>query len=111
MPTGERGIREGPQEIAAGEEITWVLNVTAFGSASGAVSSPTMRIIKLSNEDDVSASCLSGAMSVSGQNVTLQTISSLEEGEQYRADVQFTKDSSRPIYEIEINCPARIGVG
>jgi len=68
-----------------------------------------MTVIKLSDGSDVTSSVTTGSTSISSQEVTLKTIQTLTEGENYRVDLQITKDSSTPIIELFIDCVNRVG--
>lgn len=83
------GIRrwQGPDE-----EITWTLDVTHVGTATGALSNLSMTVTDEETDTDVSAAVTSGAMSAAGQVITLEAISGLTENTTYRVDVQFDKD-------------------
>jgi len=111
----ERGII-GTQtlEHAVGEQITRSLNVGGVGSAAGAVTNPGMTVTRLSDGVDVTATVTSGAMSVTGQVITLLAVggavggtpASLTEGEQYRVDVTYDKDGNVDIKnEFYLACP------
>ena len=112
----DRAIKGGQhREQAAGEQIdAWTLDVSDVGSAAGAVTNPDMKVTRLSDGVDVTATVTSGAMGVAAQIITMLAIgglvggtpASLDEGEQYRVNVIYDKDGhtdlNTPWF---LNCP------
>jgi hypothetical protein len=94
---------EGETTLTQGsiEEITYTLDVTKCQPSTTAPTTPTMVIEDAwVNGTDVSLTVLSGAMSVSGQVITLQEIAGLTAGTTYRVMVRFDKTGVADPYEV-----------
>jgi hypothetical protein len=87
----------------ADEEITWTLDVTNVGG-SGALSDLDMTVTDETTDTDVTATVTTGAMSSTGQVITLKKIQDLTEAHNYRVDVLFDKDGDRPSVRFWLVC-------
>jgi len=105
---GIREVKEGVQEVDANEEIVFTIDVSNVGSAAGALSSLSTVATKLSDGTVVTSTVLSGSTTASAQVITLPTLKSLTEGEQYRLDVRFTKDGNKLECELFVSCPDQV---
>lgn len=90
-----RQIVEGEQPQGEDEVLIYTLTTTNWAS------SPTNTSAKIFSHDqtdgsytDVTATNMSGSTSVSGDVITLPTITGLSDGTRYRVEVQFTVDGS-----------------
>lgn len=88
-----RRIREAPLYQGEDETIAYVLTTTPWGSTPTSVSV----VLKNSAGTDVSSTNLSGAASVSGDNITTPAVISLTAGAQYRLEIKWT--SSGNVFE------------
>ena len=86
-----------------GEALTWSLDVSNVGG-SGALSSLDMTVTDETDESDVTAAVTTGAMTSTGQVITLMQIHSLTEGRTYRVDVAFDKDGDTPNVRFWLVC-------
>lgn len=81
-----REFRESPWEQGADEERNYVLDTTPWG---GSPSSPVVKLFE-GDDEDVSATKLSGAASVNGNSITTPMVVGLDAGQEYRLEIQFT---------------------
>lgn len=101
MPNTRSLVGETTLTQGSAEEITYTLDVSNCQPDSTAPTSPTMLIEDAwVNGTDVSATVLSGVMSISGQVITLQEIHSLTPGTTYRVMVRFDKAGVADPYEV-----------
>ena len=83
-----REVSQGKQYQGEDESIAYTIDVTNWGSSPSSVS---MAVYDVTNgRTDVSVDVVSGSTSVSGNVITLKTISGLTLGYMYRVEVQFT---------------------
>jgi hypothetical protein len=84
--TVSRQFKESPIYQGTDEQIAYQLTVTPWGS------SPSSVTVTLKNAQgvDVSAACLSGSASISGNVITTPKVISLVAGEKYRLEIKFT---------------------
>lgn len=94
--------RNSPITIYPSQSVTDTLTV----DGEGTIASPTMTLYK--GTSDVSATYLSGSMSVSGRVITLKQISGLTAGD-YIAYIYFTDGGTATARYVEIICP-KLGV-
>lgn len=87
MDKNTRQILESPLYQGVDEQIAYRLTTTPWGSSPG---SPVVKLYKVSDGSDVSASCLSGAASAVGDVITTPKVQNLAEGESYRLEIKFT---------------------
>lgn len=76
---------ESPWEQGADEARDYVLDTGPWGG------SPATPVVKLYDDgyDDVSATKLTGAASVSGDNITTPVVAGLQAGRTYRLEIRF----------------------
>jgi hypothetical protein len=86
VSTNRLEILESPLTILPGAEPVFTVRVSGDGEIGA---SPTMKLFK--GTKDVSATNLTGALSVSGRNITLKKIVSLTPGD-YAFYIYFTDD-------------------
>lgn len=84
--TVSRKIIESPLIQGSDEQISYTLTTTPWGSSPGSVTV----VIKDANGTDVSATCLSGSASVSGDVITTPKVIGLTPGSKYRMEIKFT---------------------
>ena len=82
-----REVREGRQEQGTAEAIPYQENTNPWG---GSPTNVAVTVIDQSNDTDVTSTGMSGTASVSGNWITLPTLSSLTAGRSYRVNVKFT---------------------
>lgn len=97
-------VAESPVLIYPHQPQTFQLVIDGQGDIGA---SPTMSIYK--GTTDVSADCLSGAMSVIGRTITLKTIINLSGGAEYLVYVYFTDGGKNTVRYFEVLCP-KLGV-
>ena len=81
-----RKIKESPLRQGVDEQIAYALTTTPWGSSPSSVAV----VVKDNNDADVSANCLSGSASVSGDVITTPVVKSLVAGKRYRLEIRFT---------------------
>jgi hypothetical protein len=84
--TVSRKVKESPLYQGVDEQIAYQLTTTPWGSSPGSVAVT----LKDAEGVDMSATCLSGSASVSGDVITTPTVKSLIAGQKYRLEVKFT---------------------
>ena len=88
----DRQAVESPLDQGEDEIIAYVLDTTN-GAGSGAITSE-VDIIKDEQGDDVSATNLTGATSVSGGNITTRGVTGLKRNIHYRMEVQWVQNGN-----------------
>lgn len=73
--TNSLEILESPLTVLGGQSPQYAINIPG----SGTLASPTMKLYKGSK--DVSSTCLSGSMSISGRSITTKTFINLSPGD------------------------------
>ena len=118
----KRGIQGGDQWRTQDEDegITRTLDVSAVGSAAGAVTVPTMAVATCPDGTgyetecgpggvDVTATTTSGAMIVAGQFITMLRLGGagveLQKGTNYAIAVRYVKDTNNLENRFYIECP------
>jgi len=107
----KRGIQGGDQWRTQDEDegITRTLDVSAVGSAAGAVTVPTMSVATYPDGVDVTAAVTSGAMVVAGQVITLLRMGGagkeLTKGTDYCVAVRYVKDTNNLENRFYVKCP------
>jgi hypothetical protein len=91
--TDVREINESGLKQGADEEITYQLTTTPWGSSPGSVVVQVFDVTA-GGYTDVSSTVLSGAASLSGDEITLPVLGSLTVGHVYRLEVRFTCGSN-----------------
>lgn len=100
-----REVIEGRQTQGEDEQIIYTLTTTPWGSTP---TSPSMVVKDVTggSSTDVSADVTSGAMSTSGDVLTLETIQSLTADKIYRVEVLFTAGGS--VFEAYFHIDAEV---
>jgi hypothetical protein len=88
--TISRQFKESPILQGVDEKIAYQLTTTPWGSSPGSVTV----VLKDAESVDVSATCLSGSASVSGNVITTPLVQSLVAGQAYRLEIKFTCGSN-----------------
>ena len=118
----KRGIQGGDQWRTQDEDegITRTLDVSAVGSAAGAVTVPTMAVSTCPDGTgydtecgpggvDVTATTTSGPMAVAGQNITMLRLGGagveLQKGTNYCVAVRYVKDTNNLENRFYVECP------
>ena len=118
----KRGIQGGDQWRTQDEDegITRTLDVSAVGSAAGAVTVPTMAVSTCPDGTgydtecgpggvDVTATTTSGVMAVAGQVITMLRLGGagveLQKGTNYCVAVRYVKDTNNLENRFYIECP------
>lgn len=96
-------INESPITIYPFESKVLVLNV----EGQGEITSPSMMVYK--GTSNVSSSVLSGSITATGRDITLQEIGNLSGGNEYLIYIYFTDDGKSTCRYLEVICP-KLGV-
>lgn len=91
MNKNDRRIRESPLYQGVDEIISYTLSTTPWG---GSPSSPTLTVYDFSDNSDVTATVTSGALVVSGDDITTPAFLNLANGTHYRLELTFVIDGN-----------------
>lgn len=109
--TDELTIEEGRQQQDPGEEVIRSIDVTKVGTAAGTVTATSVKVYKESDGSDITTTVMpDGAPSIAGQVVALPLMKNLTTGESYLVVLFYTKDSSKMIEKLPVDCVPRDGV-
>ena len=91
----KREFKESPFYQGADEQIAYLLTVpTSWGTATLASITNALYEDPAGENDDVSATKLSGSTTATGQVITTMLVKSLTAGTKYRLDVKWTSSES-----------------
>lgn len=85
-----REFKQSPMAQGVDESIAYVLDTGPWGGSPTVTSAVILEILTGGGFLDVTATKMSGSTAVSGDDITLPTISSLTENKRYRVEVKFT---------------------